>query len=162
LSDDIDNEVPGDEVKDNAAPGGATPDDDVRGDASHRLALASSSELAASVRRFGAVYWGRAITGTIEAASVAVVKQTLGEDAYAAALANRDLAAGEHALPASHELDGAVTSAGLCCLAAWCAGQPAAIAQRIRLKLPASIELDGPVVPPFDQTGPLIVERLFG
>ena len=136
--------------------------DEVPGVPGRRLALASSAELAASVRRFGAVYWGRAIAGTIESAAVVALKQPLGDDAYAAALANRDLAGGERALPAWPDLDGAVTSAGLCCLAAWCARQPAAIAQRIRLKLPESIALDGPVVAPFDQAGPLIVERLSG
>jgi hypothetical protein len=51
-------------------------------------------------------------------------------------------------------------SAGLRCLAAWCAHQPIGLAQRIRLKLPDSAELDGPVAPPFDQVGPAIVDRL--
>ena len=125
-----------------------------------RLALASSGELAALVRRSGAVYWARAISGTIESAGVVALKQTLGDDAYAAALANRDLAAGERTLPAWKDLDGVVTSAGLRCLAAWCARQPVGLAQRIRLKLADSIELDGPVVPPFDQAGPAIVDRL--
>lgn len=125
-----------------------------------RLALASSAELAVSVRRFGAVYWARAIAGTIESAAVVALKQTLGDDVYAAALANRDLAGGERALPAWKDLDDAVTSAGLCCLSAWCARQPAGVAQRIRLKLASGIALDGPVVPPFDQAGPAIVDRL--
>ena len=125
-----------------------------------RLALASSAELAAWVRRFGAVYWARAIAGAIESAVVVTLRQTLGEDAYAVALANRDLAGDERTLPASTELDDAVTSAGLRCLAAWCAREPAGLAQRIRLKLPNDTAFDGPVVPPFDQAGPAIVDRL--
>jgi hypothetical protein len=127
---------------------------------SRRLASASSAELAALVRRFGAVYWARAIVGTIESAAVVALKQTLGEDAYAAALAHRDLAGGERVLPAWEDLDGAVTSAGLCCLAAWCARQPVGLAQRIRLKLPHDTAFDEPVTAPFDQAGPAIVDRL--
>jgi len=76
------------------------------------------------------------------------LKQVLGDEAYAAALAQRDLAGPDSSLPGREALDHAVTSAGRSCLAAWCAQQPPAIAQRIRLKLPDNPELDGPVVPP--------------
>jgi hypothetical protein len=127
--------------------------------AGERLALASSGELAALIRRCGTVYWARAIVGTIESAAVVALKQTLGEEAYASALANRDLAGPERTLPAWTDLDAAVTSAGLCCLSAWCARQPAALAQRIRLKLPDKTAF-GPIGAPFDQAGPAIVDRL--
>jgi hypothetical protein len=128
--------------------------------ASRRLALASETELAAWIRRFGAVYWARAIAGTIEASVVVALKQTLDDDAYAAALAHRDLSGPDRMLPAPEGLGADVTAAGLRCLAAWCARQPAGIAQRIRLKLPADAELDNPVIPPFEQAGPRIVDRL--
>jgi hypothetical protein len=128
--------------------------------AAERLVMLSGSEIEALVRRIGAVYWARAIVGQIRASAVVAVKQVLGEDAHAAALAHRDLAASGCKLPGLEELGGAVTSAGLRCLAAWCARQPAGIATRARLKFPASSDLDDPLAPPFDELGPRIVERL--
>lgn len=138
----------------------ALSDDAVPSVAARRLASASSAELLAFVRRFGAVYWARAIAGTIESAAVVALKQTLGEEVYAAALAHRDLAGGERALPPWKDLDGAVMSAGLRCLAAWCAREGAGLTQRVRLRLPHDSAFDDPIVPPFDQAGPAIVDRL--
>lgn len=134
--------------------------DDPPSDQGRRMALASSADLMRSIRQFGAIYWARAIVGAIESSAVVALKQVLGDEAYAAALAQRDLAGPDSSLPGREELDHAVTSAGLRCLAAWCARQPTAIAQRIRLKLPDNSELDDPVVPPFDEWGPRIVDRL--
>lgn len=134
--------------------------DDPPSGPSQRLALASSADLARSVRQFGAVYWARAIVGAIESNAVVALKQVLGDEAYAAALAHRDLAGPDGWLPGREGLDQAVTSAGLRCLAAWCAQRPPAIAQRIRLKLANNAELDDPAVPPFDEWGPRIVDRL--
>src|SRR5215475_841611 len=125
-----------------------------------RLALASGSDLTRLIRQFGAVYWARAIVSAIESSAVVALKQMLGDEAYAAALAHRDLAGPDGSLPDQIILDQAVTSAGLCCLAAWCSRQPLAIAQRIRLKLPDNPELDGAAVQPFDEWGPRIVDRL--
>lgn len=134
--------------------------DDPPSDQCRRMARASSADLMRSIRQFGAVYWARAIVGAIESTAVVALKQMLGDEAYAAALAHRDLAGPDSSLPGREELDHAVTSAGLRSLAAWCARQPTAIAQRIRLKLPDNPELDGPVVPPFDEWGTRIVDRL--
>jgi YOP proteins translocation protein K (YscK) len=133
--------------------------DDVPSAPGRSFALTPSAELEALVRQFGAVYWARTIVGAIEATAVVPLKQRLGEDCYAAAIAHRDLA-GPECAPADQDLGDAVTSAGLRCLAAWCARQPAGIAQRIRLKLPGCAALDGPVEPPFDEAGPRIVDRL--
>src|SRR5262249_32199786 len=127
---------------------------------SRRLALAASSDLMRLIRQFGAIYWARAIVGAIESSAVVALKQVLGDEAYAAALAQRDLAGPDSALPGREAPDPPVPSPGLSCLAAWCARQPPAIAQRIRLKLPDSAEQDGAVVPPFDEWGPRIVDRL--
>jgi hypothetical protein len=125
-----------------------------------RLVLASSSELTKLVRQCGAVYWARAIVGTIDSKAVVALKQRLGDDTYAAALTHRDLAAVDQAHPTNDELDDAITAAGLRCLGAWCARAPAGIAQRIRLKLADRDELDGPPLPPFDALGPRIVDRV--
>jgi hypothetical protein len=134
--------------------------DGVPSHAALKLGRASSADLSRLVRQCGAVYWARAIVGVIEAKSVVTLQQTLGDDAYAAALAHRDLATPDPTLPARDDLDPAVSSAGFRCLAAWCALQPPAFAQRLRLKFPDQAELDEVVAPPFDIVGPPIVDRL--
>ena len=134
--------------------------DGVPSDATVRLGRASSADLSRLVRQCGAVYWARAVVGVIEAKSVVTLQQVLGDDAYAAALAHRDLAAPDPTFPAPDDLDQAVSAAGLRCLAAWCALQPPAFAQRMRLKFPDRAELDNAVAPPFDTVGPTIVDRL--
>jgi hypothetical protein len=134
--------------------------DDVSTNVVSQLVLASGSRVEDLTRQFGAIYWARAIIGQIEAGSVVALKQKLGDDAYAAALAHRDLAESESELPSNDRIAEAVLCAGLHCLAAWCSQQSLGISQRVRLKLPHSVELDGPVEPPFDTVGPRIVERL--
>lgn len=126
------------------------------------LVLAARADLMDWVRRFGAVYWARAIAGVIESSAVVALKEVLGDDTYAAALAHRALAGPDRRLPEHETLDAAITSAGLRCLAGWCSIQPAWIAQRIRLKVPDGTELDEPVVAPFDQAGPRIVDGVTG
>jgi hypothetical protein len=125
-----------------------------------RLILASSADLMGWVRRFGAVYWARAIAGVIESKAVVALKEALGDETYVVALAHRELAGPERALPAPEQFDAGILSAGLRCLAAWCNTQPAWIAQRIRLKVPDGTEFDESVVAPFDEAGPRIVERV--
>lgn len=127
-----------------------------------KVALASETQLEDLVRQAGAIYWARAIAGEIESGVVTALKEAIGEGAYAAAIAHHDLAASEAELPTSEQLNEAITTAGLHCLEAWCARQPRGLAQRIRLKLPDSFELDEAAIPPFDEAGPRIVDRLIG
>lgn len=124
------------------------------------LVLAPPGRLEAVIRQAGAVYWARAIVGQIDANAVTVIRQTLGEETYAAAIAHRDLANSDADLPPLQELEGEVAAAGRRCLSAWCTRQPAGIGQRVRLKLPPSVELDDPAIPLFDDVGVRIVERL--
>jgi hypothetical protein len=133
---------------------------DALSEPARRLILGSSADLAAWVRRFGAVYWARAIAGVIESKAVVALKEMLGDDIYAAALAHRELAGPDRVLPDAEQLDAAITSAGLRCLAAWCSSQPAWIGQRLRLKLRDGAELDEPVAAPFDEAGARIVDRV--
>jgi YOP proteins translocation protein K (YscK) len=135
-------------------------DDAPPSESAHRLILASSADLATWARRFGAVYWARAIAGVIESKAVVALKEALSDETYVVALAHRDLAGPERALPAPEQFDAAIASAGLRCLAAWCSTQPAWISQRIRLKVPDGTEFDEVVAAPFDEAGPRIVERV--
>jgi hypothetical protein len=125
-----------------------------------RLILAQGAELSAWVRRFGAVYWARAIAGVIESKAVVALKETLGEETYVTALAHRELAGPERVLPEIERLDATITSDGLRLLAAWCMGQPTWIAQRMRLKFPDGTEFDDAVIAPFDEAGPRIIDRV--
>lgn len=129
-------------------------------EAAQRLATASSTDLMILARRFGAVYWARAIAGVIQSNAVVALKEALGDDAYAAALAHRELAGPDRVLPEHETIDATTTAAGLRCIAAWCAAQPAWIAQRTRLKFPDGTELDEPIGAPFDEAGPRIVDRV--
>jgi len=125
-----------------------------------RLVLLSGAHAETLVRRCGAVYWARALLGQIEAGTVAAIRQALGDEAYAAAIAHRDLAGPDVNLPPPSQLDAAVMVAGTRCLAAWCDRQPDGIAQRVRLMLPDSPELAEPPGGPFEEAGPRIVDRL--
>jgi hypothetical protein len=135
--------------------GEGAPTDPVR-----QLASASGAHAEALVRRCGAVYWARALLGQIEATAVVAIKQALGDEAYAIAIAHRDLAGPDINLPPVSQLDAAVTAAGTRCLAAWCALQPPGVAQRVRLMLPVTAELAEPPAGPFEEAGPRIVDRL--
>jgi hypothetical protein len=136
------------------------PDAAAPSDSTRRLILASSADLMTFVRRFGAVYWARGIASVIQSSAVVALKDVLGDETYAAALAHRELAGPDRVLPEPERLDAAITSAGLRCLAAWCNTQPDWISQRIRLKVADGTELDDAVVAPFDEAGPRIVERV--
>jgi hypothetical protein len=141
----------------------ALPADDDAGElseAGNRLAVASGTDLMIMARRFGAVYWARAIAGVIQSSAVVTLKQSLGDEIYTAALAHRDLAGPDRVLPEHETIETATTAAGLRCIAAWCSAQPAWVAQRIRLKFPDGTELDEPVAAPFDEVGPPIINRV--
>jgi hypothetical protein len=129
-------------------------------EAGKRLAAASGSDLMILARQFGAVYWARAIAGVIQSSAVVSLKQALGDEIYATALAHRDLAGPDRVLPEHEAIETATTAAGLRCIAAWCNAQPIWVAQRIRLKFPDGTELDEPAVAPFDEVGPPIVDRV--
>jgi len=129
-------------------------------DAVRRLVSTSGAHAEVLVRHAGAVYWARALLGQIEASAVAGIKQALGDEAYAVAIAHRDLAGGDVDLPPLSQLDAAITAAGTRCFAAWCARQPAGIVQRVHLMLPDSPELAEPPIGPFEEAGPRIVDRL--
>lgn len=122
------------------------------------VTVIAAGRLDALMRRAGAVYWARAIVGRIRASAVIAIKEAVGEEAYAAAIAHRDLASADPELPDIEVLNAAIVTAGLNCLAAWCAQQPPGLAERVRLAL--GDDTDDAVAAPFAQAGPPIVDRL--
>jgi hypothetical protein len=71
---------------------------------------------------------------------------------------HRELARAQE-LPAIEGIGARSIEDGLRCVAAWTRAQPAALGQRVRLKLAAHPALDEPPPAPFMDVGPPIVRR---
>lgn len=128
-------------------------------DADRAIALTRQDRLIALVRRAGAIYWAKAIAGVVLAQQVRTLHAQLGEELCVFAVGHQDLSGAKQTL---EPFDGASTQIeldGLRCLGAWCRSQPADIGTRVRLRLPASPELDDPPERPFAEIGPPIVRR---
>lgn len=136
--------------------------------ADRAIALAATDEIEALCRRAGAVCWADPIAREIRASEVAALRQALGDDVYASALANREEALSPAALGMSAQeaaslgrdkIVAATREAGRRCFAAWLAIQPQGVADRVRLKLAPG------AAPPepdelYRQFGPTIIRRV--
>jgi len=131
-------------------------------DIDRSIALRPAEQLNELTRRAGAIYWADSIANTILAADAAAVDSALGAALCAVALAHRDLSGPMRPLTPYDQLGLRVMEDGLRCLGAWCGTQPDGVGTRVRLKLAASLALDGPTEPPFDNLGPAIVRRAAG
>jgi hypothetical protein len=125
-------------------------------DLDRSIALSSAERLADIARRCGAIYWARAIAGVVRPAEVAALHREIDEALCSFALMHRELA-GTQELPAIEGIGERSVEDGLRCIAAWSRAQPAAVGQRVRLKLAAHPALDDPPPAPFEQIGPSIV-----
>jgi hypothetical protein len=131
---------------------------DACGDLDRAIALSSAERLFDIARRCGAIHWARAIAGVVRPAEVAALHHEIDEALCTLALTHRDLA-GAQELAAIEEIGARSVEDGLRCIAAWTRAQPAAVGQRVRLKLAAHPALDDPPAAPFADTGPSIVRR---
>jgi hypothetical protein len=125
-------------------------------DLDRTIALSSAERLADIARRCGAIYWARAIAGVVRPAEVAALHREIDEALCSFALMHRELA-GAQELPAIEGIGARCVEDGLRCIAAWSRAQPAAVGQRVRLKLAAHPALDDPPPAPFEHVGPSIV-----
>jgi hypothetical protein len=125
--------------------------------ADQKVALVTLGKTAELIRRAGAVYWANAIANAVRAEEVRWWRARLGESLYALALANRPLSGASGTIDLTDEMDVQITQDGVRCLGAWCQSQPGAIAERVRLKSPASAALDGSADGPFKEIGPAII-----
>jgi hypothetical protein len=125
--------------------------------ADQKVALLPSAKTGDLIRRAGAVYRANAIANAVRAEEVRRLRARLGEAVYAFALANRHLSGLSGKLDLTDEMDVQIAEDGKWCLGAWCQSQPEAIAERVRLKSPASPALDGGANSPFSEIGPAII-----
>jgi hypothetical protein len=124
------------------------------------IVLLSGRQLADVARRSGVVYWANAIANVILAPQVEALHQQVGEEFCNFALAHRDLAGPESAVGSFKDIGERVVADGWRCLAAWGHALPTGLGLRVRLKLPATAELDAVPTPPFREIGPRIVRRV--
>jgi hypothetical protein len=129
---------------------------DLCDDLDRTIALSSGERLFDIARRCGAIYWARAIAGVVRPAEVAALHREIDEALCGFALMHRNLA-GAQELPALEGIGTRSVEDGLRCMAAWTEAQPAAVGQRVRLKLAAHPTLDDPPSAPFVDIGPSIV-----
>jgi len=120
------------------------------------LGAAHLSELA---ERCGAVFWAQAFVCEIRAPAVRALREHFGSALYELALAERELACPDLALPTCADaLAAAVQRDGQACVQAWLAEQPRALAAWQRLKLTAATML--PLSADVQRYGPAIVRRV--
>lgn len=134
-------------------------EEDAVGELDRNIALSPFERLAGVVRRAGAIYWANAIANVLLAEKVSQLHEQLGEAVCAFALANRDFSGPDEVLEPLADAGARVTEAGERCFAAWCQSLSAAVAARVRLKLPPRQGLDGAPGIPFAEIGPSIVRR---
>jgi hypothetical protein len=125
--------------------------------ADQKIATLPAASISNVVRRAGAVYWANAIAGAVRAEEVRWLRDRLGEAIHTFALENRKLSGSPEKLDMADGGDTRIVEDGVRCLAAWCRSQPAAIGERVRLKSPPSLALDGAVQSPFNEIGPAII-----
>jgi hypothetical protein len=126
------------------------------------IVLLSGAQLAEVAGRSGAIYWANTIANVILAPQVEVLHQQIGEEFCNFALAHRDLAGPESTVGSFNDIGERIIADGWRCLAAWGHALPNGLGMRVRLKLPATAELDTVPAPPFFQAGPAIVRRAAG
>lgn len=126
------------------------------------IALATATDLGEIALRAGAIYWARALAGTILGPRATVLHEALGADLCAFALANRDSAGPLQPLDPMEGIRDRVLADGWRCVGAWCHAAPISIGARVRLKLPPDELIDDLPIPPFDVAGPGIVRRATG
>ncbi len=124
-----------------------------------KIAAASPERLDDIALRAGAVYWGNVFAGTILGRNAAALREVLGADLSALAVANKDLAGPMQPLDPVETLRARIEADGWRCLAAWCEAVDPAIGVRFRLKVPLSSALQEAPPESFYKTGPAIVRR---
>lgn len=123
------------------------------------IALASAETLRQMVTTAGAIYWAGRLAAIIDGREVAMLRDLIGADLLAFAIANRELAAPVERLSADREVSAGLQSDGLACLHAWMEAQPREISARIRLKLPPDMAHGPDTSSPFTELGPAILHR---
>lgn len=93
-----------------------------------------ADQIAALIPLAGAVFWAQFLASEIRTNEVTEIKRRIGEVAFQAALANRDLAGNLPSPDSLDALEANLEADGYRCLASWHATLPAAIGAWARLK----------------------------
>lgn len=139
-----------------------------------RFAQLEGEDLTSALKRVGAIWHAKTIRKIILAEPLRHLIRQLGRDNHRAALRFIDLAADEEvpnadpsaadddeqALPHVDKLLGKIERDGLIALNAWCQHQSAALAGRLRLKLPPCPEIDDQPPVSHQDRGLMIVDRV--
>lgn len=130
-----------------------------------RFVRLDGEDLQNAVRRVGAIWHARALRRVILKDELAKLVEHLGRDNHRAALRFIDLAPENEAddegeAPDLDGLMGRIERAGLASVNGWCRHQPAALAARLKLKLPPCPEVDGEPEGGHRCRGPMIVDRV--
>lgn len=112
--------------------------------ARRRLALLPRDELERLARHAGAFLHAGAISRVIARDAMRSLREAIGEDAYRFAVRRAGFMGVAEQPLAGRELKAAIESDGLACLGHWLAGEPRAVAERARLRLPPHPALDAP------------------
>lgn len=136
-----------------------------------RFVQLEGEDLSSALKRVGAIWHARKIRKIILAEPLRHLIERLGRDNHRAALRYIDLAAEEgtpedgadddqQALPDLEKLLGQIERDGLIAVNAWCHHQSAALAGRLRLKLPPCPEIDDQPPTSHRDRGLMIVDRV--
>jgi hypothetical protein len=133
-----------------------------------RFAQLEGKALEGALRKIGAIWQARNIRKIILKEPLRELVEHLGRDNHRAALqfvnlapepaSDRDTFSIE--TPDIDKLMGLVERDGLIAVNAWCRQQPAALAERLRLKLPPGPETDNEPPARYLERGPKIVDRV--
>lgn len=124
------------------------------------IALLAPEHFAALVVPCGVVLHGRSFTQEIRASALRTLKARFGEDLFALAVTNADLASTSTVLTDLDELERAVQLDGGACIAAWLAAQPTSLAAWLRLKATDEPIYSRALSTDLLQRGPAIVRRI--
>ncbi|MHC1551785.1 type III secretion protein [Phyllobacterium sp. K27] len=98
------------------------------------LLASPADQIATLIPLAGAVFWAQFLASEIRTNEVTEIKRRIGEAAFQAALANRDLAGNLPPPESLDALEASLEADGYRCLASWQAALPAAIGAWARLK----------------------------
>ncbi len=107
-----------------------------------RIALAPKGDIEDMVMHTGAICWSGALAGAIGKEKVSAIHHQIGEDLFAFALANRDIAAPSRSLEPLETLAARMRDDGWRCMAAWCRAMPEPVSAWMKVKVPVGIDLD--------------------
>ncbi|MGI9437693.1 MAG: SctK family type III secretion system sorting platform protein, partial [Geminicoccaceae bacterium] len=133
-----------------------------------RFAMLEGGALETATRSIGAIWHRQTIAKIILAEPLRRLTTWLGRDIYREALGygacgNAETGSDEHPFadtPDIQALCQAIERDGQRCVLAWSDRQPAALAARLRIKLPPDAEIDGEPARLFRSLGPAIVEHV--